>query len=1167
MRSFRPCFIVTALLLVSCAKAEWEPSESGLTPPSVPARELSVKTVPIRFDAIWDAGSSGKEGEDSKAYISGSHFYWQTGDLVGIYDNLRPDKHSFTVSANASDLRYATLDGSVTEGSTSWYAVYPYSAIGGLSDGACTVTLPAVQTMGSNRVDPSALITIATASHMAMSFHNVYALLSFKLSQSNITHIQLIGNQGSVLAGKVTVDPSTGEMTAITDPRTEIHLYPADECFETGVEYFVPILPYNEDVDGSTYLDGFTLIMYTSSETVAGTACYVKRTDKTLTLTRNQAQKLGTITSGTGYAASTLSTASAPGSDYKNSSMICFGFPGSSTDAYRAALYADEDCTQLVVAHNLSAEQMADKFSSGTKWLTFAGLDAGTTYWFRGIDRTTGQPTSIVSATTDSFTPVQMVSSAAEGDIVLAEDFSELCYYASIDHGDVRGASPYQSCSSRHTVLTPYTGELAEGTVAAGPVYYHTSGQETRMFCFLRDVLPSTRLADWAEYGEVQEAALSSTSTCPVCGRAGLLKIGASGYTGGIATPPLDFIPAGKKAVMTVKVKARKYSDTEGYLGVFSADGNITTLYPSEGTLYIDNRFFVVDKVYDSASPQSMVGVSTFAEYSFEVTAFPGSRIVVGADRTLPGTVAGQQCRLFVSEITLTLKSLSDVTADSDLTLSAVSWTQGTVGWTSESAHVYEVFLDGVSQGTVTASSTSSSMTLSSLSNGTTYLVSVVDNTSSSEVGTVYMTTASLWQNANSTGQRFLSIGWTQMGRSNQHGDTQAYQVQVYDVSETECLLDFVPQPGQGYTSVNYTYGNYGVLGYAWDKDLTARLDQGDVFGGSVKIDNYLLPTGVSVGGFDPGTSYKVRIRTLEEADYYLYASKGEPGTQYTVTHAFGTSAWSDFVTVSTDAARAAASDDELLWCGFEDCCIQQDYPNRVPGSVPFSYKEGHLYSYAPLALSARADNWTTVCFYGSNAGGHQTNTWNLSDFRTNIDGVTCLKGYATDEASTSRGVNNVVVGDMTGWYCKAECKPRMGQLELIGISAFINSPALTDAYLGDKALSATGTACTLSFHAVMTQYRNTANGHDLLVRVWRASQSAWETVRTITETEIQPWGDTGNGVSDTYYWRNDYSKRASRRFSVPLTLYPGDAIRLETTHTVDGGNSVLIDDILLVKN
>ncbi|MCR4566330.1 MAG: hypothetical protein K5651_09635, partial [Bacteroidales bacterium] len=588
-----------------------------------------------------------------------------------------------------------------------------------------------------------------------------------------------------------------------------------------------------------------------------------------------------------------------------------------------------------------------------------------------------------------------------------------------------------------------------------------------------------------------------------------------------------------------------------------------------------DRRFFV-DRAYDTKL-QTLDDNDSFKDYTLSVTAYPGSRIIVGADRTTPGTSAGvAQCRLFVSEITLTLTSLESATSDGDVNLSKVLWREGTVNWKSVSGNVYEVFLEGSTQGTVTASSTSSSKWIGSLNTGTTYKVKVVNNTTSSEVGSILMTTASLWQNTNSTGQRFVSIGWDQLHRKSAGGDDQCYDIRLStSTGGSTYVYAGMPAPLQAYNLDDpYLYGNAGILGgLAVKKGTSTKINQGDAWGGTLTCDNFMNPMGISIGGLEPGTTYYVRISTTETHDFNVYAeNKSLLGTK-THTHPFGSSGWSDWIAVTTDSPHIPA-DNELLYCGFDDFCIQQDFSNRTVGSLPFVWGSGIDNDKTHLRWLDKGSTWSTYTFYAFNKAGHQVNTFNLGELTT-LDGINVIRGFSPGEAGNSRGnygnINNAVVGDFAGWYCNQTSRPRMGQIQLItdntSIKPFVRTPALTDAYLGaSKKLSPSGTSCTLSFHAVYSCYRQGDEGFGLDVMVYRAKQAGWETVVTIPASRLQPWGN--DGVSDELYYMNDYSKRPSKHFEVPLTLYPGDIIKLQSTRAYDSTiYGIILDDILLVKN
>ena len=93
---------------------------------------------------------------------------------------------------------------------------------------------------------------------------------------------------------------------------------------------------------------------------------------------------------------------------------------------YTIALYSDSACKNLVVSFDIEAE--ASCWDGKSPCFVFGGLNPSTEYWFRVQDTESGTISKPLSATTEAFTPVDVttVNSVSAGDVILAEDFSEI---------------------------------------------------------------------------------------------------------------------------------------------------------------------------------------------------------------------------------------------------------------------------------------------------------------------------------------------------------------------------------------------------------------------------------------------------------------------------------------------------------------------------------------------------------------------------------------------------------------------------------------------------------------------------------------------------------------------------------------------------------------------
>ena len=248
---------------------------------------------------------------------------------------------------------------------------------------------------------------------------------------------------------------------------------------------------------------------------------------------------------------------------------------------YTLYLYKDEDGTQLEASFSIPAGDGCWKGHQPR--FVFSGLEPATEYWFKVVqtDAPDQKDSPLVSATTDAFTNI-MVSAdpAAEGDIILAEDFGQMCWAAD----EVTEAAGYDVATSS----VAYNSDTQKSfTSRDAAVFVGTTGQYAQRSLTAQSVAKKEsgfRLAKWAQ-GQYARIYIGP----------GYLFLSTTSYGTHILTPALNSIPEGKSAKLKITLHAAGKSS--GGNAVLAVQHGISFSEISSGTQTNKNKLNLTSNI------------------------------------------------------------------------------------------------------------------------------------------------------------------------------------------------------------------------------------------------------------------------------------------------------------------------------------------------------------------------------------------------------------------------------------------------------------------------------------------------------------------------------------------------------------------------------------------
>ena len=302
---------------------------------------------------------------------------------------------------------------------------------------------------------------------------------------------------------------------------------------------------------------------------------------------------------------------------------------------YTLYLYKDEDCTDLEASFSIPAGDGCWK-GRQPKFI-ISGLTPGTDYWFKVVqtDDPDNVDSPLILASTDPFNIV-MVSSddASVGDIILAEDFGQMCWGADevtqsagydIGTGSYNANQGKDFTSRDVEAFVGTTGQYAQRNITG-----QTDARKKEGF----------RLRHWA-LGQYDRVYVGP----------GYVFLSTSSYGTHILTPPLNSIPSDKTA--TVKVTLHAAGMVSGNEAVLAVQHGISFNEFSSSSVTNKNKLDLESKVETITYTG---GITVLDEFEVTIEGIvSGDRIAFGPTSQ---SLSGNKNMMLLSDMTIQIIDL-----------------------------------------------------------------------------------------------------------------------------------------------------------------------------------------------------------------------------------------------------------------------------------------------------------------------------------------------------------------------------------------------------------------------------------------------------------------------------------------------------------------------------
>ena len=255
--------LAAGLVLFSCQKEQADPDSL-----------VTTGDKQLTFTATID-------GSQTRTSVDGTKIVWNAAEEINIFYGASAG--SRFVSQNTEPSQSVTFSGTLTAftGTTgdgepnSFWAIYPYNASNSSDGTGVSAYLPEHQVGVAGNIPDKTMLMVAKTHGLALSFKQVCAMLKVIVDTPDIERIEIRGNNGETVAGRVRVQMNSEGLPEWQDAGTGgekiIELKPSSGAAFSIGEYYIDLLPqeftagftmtcYKSDVNGSYSTDAVTFV-------------------------------------------------------------------------------------------------------------------------------------------------------------------------------------------------------------------------------------------------------------------------------------------------------------------------------------------------------------------------------------------------------------------------------------------------------------------------------------------------------------------------------------------------------------------------------------------------------------------------------------------------------------------------------------------------------------------------------------------------------------------------------------------------------------------------------------------------------------------------------------------------------------------------------------------